>query len=341
MDNLECQKLLVAAFIYQSSANVQTHQHSVSTVEYGATPREGHSQTTLITIGGTSISEPANVTHTECWLLQEDGWTVIEQCRMPVSVFSFSACVMEEGIVVTGGCDDKPVTQCWLLSTSTYQWSPLPDLNTARFRHASVCGGKQVYVIAGAGCDRKETSSVECLEIPCRKWETLPDVPKALLSPMAVSHEQGIYVFGGAYLQSNSSQSVFVYSMNMGSWQTLADMPQICIFGSAAVWKDNIYIVGGGHQSCMCYDPAQAQWSTLSQCRYVHVAGPAVVWKERILVCGGLGNEANSDDGNRGGGTSVIEEYDPESDTWTVSEIELPQKLFTHFVGIVETCILT
>ena len=285
-------------------------------------------------IGGVSV--PGSVIHTECWRFEDDGWRVIEQSPMPVSDRVFSACAMKEGIVVTGGRDDKPVSQCWLLSTSTYQWSRLPDLNTARFTHASVCVGGQVYVIAGEGCDGKEMSSVECLRMPCRKWETLLDLPKALVWPMAVSHGQDIYVFGGIDVQSKLSQSVFVYSMNRESWQTLVDMPQICNFGSAAVWKDKIYIVGGDKRSCMCYDPVLAQWSCLSPCKHQHAFGPAVVWKNRILVCGGLSQEAKGDDG-KPGGTSVIEEYDPETDTWTVSEIELPQKLLAHFVCRIES----
>ena len=47
-------------------------------------------------------------------------------------------------------------------------------------------------------------------------------------------------------------------------------------------------------------------------------------------VEGGVGRQKHADGAS--GGTSVIEEYDPETDTWTVSQIELPQKLRSHFV---------
>ncbi len=68
--------------------------------------------------------------------------------------------------------------------------------------------------------------------------------------------------------------------------------------------------------------------------------GPALVWKDRILVCGGRSNEARRHDGTAGG-TSVIEEYDPETDTWTVSQIELAQRLTLHFVFSIETGIIS
>ena len=68
---------------------------------------------------------------------------------MPETVCLFSACMGRGGIVVSGGCDKNGqiANQCWLLSTSTYRWSSLPDLNTARHRHASVCVEGQVYVV--------------------------------------------------------------------------------------------------------------------------------------------------------------------------------------------------
>ncbi len=335
MDNHECQKLLVAAVIHQGSAEVHTHQPCDQT----NAPRKAYTRTeTLMIIGG--ISDPESVDNKDCWRLGEAGWRVMEECPIPASLRFFAACMLKEGILVSGGQrGGKPDSQCWLLSTSTDQWSPLPDLNTARARHASVCVGGQPYVIGGEGIDKNVTSALEYLPRFSVKWETLPDMPKALRHMMVVSYGESIYVLGGIDMTDNHSQSVFVYGTNSTSWKTLPDMPQVCKFGSAVVWKDRIYIVGGFQQSCMCYDPVLAQWSTLSQCRHEHADGPALVWKGRILVCGGRSEKAKRDDG-KAGGTSVIEEYDPETDTWTVSQIELPQKLLAHTVFAIETGIL-
>ncbi len=330
-----CQKLLVAALVHHTAATLTDSSKQPCTA-----PRKGYTrQTTLMTIGGKS--ENPTVIRTDCWCLGESGWRVMEQCPMPVALEIFSACVMKEGILVTGGYNSsssKPAGQCWLLSTSNFRWSPLPDLNTARTRHASVCVGGQPYVIAGT-LDDEDLSSVECLPRFGVKWESLPDMPKALGHVIVANYGESIYVFGGVDMKEDHSQSVFVYGTNSGAWQTLADMPQICKLGSAVVWKDKIYIVGGFRRSCMCYDPVLAQWSTLSQCRHEHADGPALVWKGRILVCGGRSREAKRDDGTAGG-TSVIEEYDPETDAWTISQIELPRKLSSHFVFNIETGII-
>ncbi len=130
-------------------------------------------------------------------------------------------------------------------------------------------------------------------------------------------------------------------------------MPQLCNFGSAVVLKDRVYIVGGFQQSCMCYDPALGQWNTLSRCKYEHAGGSALVWKDRILVCGGRSGDVDDDEEVDTGeeeeeweedgtaGTSVIEEYDPESDTWVVSQVELRQRISAHFVFSTENDYIT
>ncbi len=325
MDDHECRRYLVTALVDQSAASFRD-----GGMQAGIAPRKGYTRAaTLLIIGGKSY--PGNVTRTDCWRLEEAGWRVMEESHIPVSVWCFSACVMKEGILVTRGFSgSKPVSQCWLLSTSTYQWSSLPDLNTARGRHASLCVGGQVYVAGGEGSEENAISSVECLPTCGAKWKTLLDMPRALSHVMAVSYAECVYVFGGRYMKYTDSQSVFVYSAKRKLWQTLADMPQKCSFGSALVWKDRTYIVGGFQQSCMCYDPVLAQWSTLSQCRHEHADAPGLVWKDRILVGGGRSKKVKSD-------TSVIEEYDSETDTWAVSGIELPQKLLAHAVFSTDT----
>ncbi len=331
MENHGCQKHLTAALVHQRAAPFPD-----SGKRDGIEPRKGYRRVaTLLIIGGRS--DPGDVTRSDCWRLEDAEWKVMGESPMPELVTLFSACVVKEGILVTGGFrSKKSVSQCWLLSTSTYQWSPLPDLNTARGRHASVCVGGQLYVIAGEGSDENVISSIECLPRSDAKWKHLPDMPKALIHTMAVSYAECVYVFGGRDMRDKDSQSVFVYSTKRNAWQTLADLPHVCSFGSAVVWKDRIYIVGGFSQSCMRYDPILAQWSALSQCRHQHADAPALVSKDRILVCGGRSKNAKRDNGDPGG-TSVIEEYDPETDTWTVSEIELPQKLHAHAVFSTDT----
>ncbi len=331
MEAIEFQKLLFSALKHQSPGGFCFDKAHKECKDCAVFPRKGYGSTSnMVIIGG--ISDPGDVTRRDCWHWDDATWEHMEDCAVPTEIRLFSACVAGDGIVVTGGDHNgKLLSQCWQLSTSTYQWSPLPDLVTARCRHASVCVGGQVYVIAGEGLDGKEMSSVECLEKHNTAWKVVPAAPKSLVHTLAVGHKEKIYVLGGKDLKWNDSESCYMYDTNSKVWQKLSDMPQPCKFGSAVAWKDMIYVVGGFERSCMSFNPALSAWTILSQCVHEHGDAPAVVWKDRILVCGGRSRDFQRPD-DKPHGTSVVEEYDPVKDTWISSQIDLPGKLYTHFV---------
>ncbi len=328
MDTVDHQKLLVSALKHQDPGTLCLDRAHAECKDCSLVPRKGFQQlSNMFIIGG--VSDIGDITMDQCWRLENDEWGVLNECRMPETLRFFSACVARDGIVVSGGSrKSNAVSQCWLLSTSTYHWSRLPDLNTARLRHASVCLGGQVYVIGGGNGEQK-LSSVETLQKNGTKWEFLSDLPAAVRHPMAATYGECVYVYGGIDSTEGHSAAVYVYRTSRQSWKRLADMPETCILGAAVIWKDVIYLVGGFSRSCMSFDPVLNEWATLSQSRHEHADGPAFLWKEKILVCGGRSRDAESDN-NKSGRTSVIEEFDPEKKTWAVSTIELPQKLSAH-----------
>ncbi len=240
------------------------------------------------------------------------------------------------GMLVTGGDTGESVTRgCWLLSTSNFQWTAVAELNTGRYRHISVSVGSQTYVVGGVDGDQNPLSSVECLSDISARWDKMPNLPKAMYRAIAISCRGQLFVFGGR-TYDNVYVSSFVFRKNQSDWQVLPDMPRKCEFGSGVAFKSKIYVVGRLQQSCLCYDPMLSQWTAMSQCRHEHADGPALVWNDRIFICGGQDCKAKYDDGLPGG-TSVIEEYDPETDTWTLFQIELPQRLSSHFVFSIES----
>ncbi len=333
----EHQKLLVSALKHQDPDTMCWDRVRSECKDCSLLPRQGfHRISNMIIIGGKVSDTDTDITVNECWRLESEKWEVLKECPMPETVRLFSACTARDGIVVSGGSSDSElVNRCWLLSTSNYQWSSLPGLNTARHSHASVCVAGQVYVVGGNGTNEKILSSVETLNIDSRQWNILPDLPIVKKLPMAAAYGQCVYVFGGFNSTKLPSETVYVYTISRRCWRKLSNMPQICILGAAVVWKDMIYLVGGMSRSCMSFDPVINRWNTLSQCRYSHAVGPAFVWKDKILVCGGMSTEAKSYDGTPAG-TSVIEEFDPEKNTWAVSQIELPKKLSVHVMFATE-----
>ena len=220
-----------------------------------------------------------------------------------------SACMTEVSIVIIGGYSNGSSRQIWQFTFPTMKWNALPDLNVARFNHATVCVGNQIYVLGGFNGGRA-LQSVEYLDKQngsCQVHEVSCDIPSVLHGHTAVSYKHFIYVFGG-----QSSQATFMLDTVSKKWSRKADMPSYSYRLSSVVYRDRIYVLGGDQNCCMSYNPNQDQWKTYSKPAVGHVEPSAVVWKDRILLCGGVY-------------TSVIEEYNPATDTWSQWIQQLPR----------------
>ncbi len=116
-------------------------------------------------------------------------------------------------------------------------------MNMARYRHASVCVGGQLYVLGGEGCNQELLYSVERHDELNQEWREMQDMPLSLIHPMAVGYGHYIYMFGG-YMDQHYRCS-FEFNSQANRWKKLKDMPGCCEFGSAVVYKERIFVVGG------------------------------------------------------------------------------------------------
>ncbi len=193
------------------------------------------------------------------------------------------------------------------------------------------------YVLGGEGCEGKVVASVEYLDQVNQKWQSVLDMPIELRHQICVSRGQYIYAFGGLGANDQPSVCSFEFNSMKNEWKKLNDMPQVCNFASGVVYKDSIFIVGGFRRCCLSFNPSQNQWTTLSRCTHEHADAPALLWRGKILVCGGRSRSPEDlDPDGEAGETSVIEAYDPGTDTWSVLQQELPEKLSLHFVFSIE-----
>ena len=252
-------------------------------------------------------------------IFEDDYWTLnmqkdresewVRQGSSAGKMLSYSkAWLLDDDILVTGGyLDGISKNQCWKLSIPTQQWTAMPNLTIARRLHAMTCVGHKVYVLGG--CSTSGTlQSVEYLEEQNGSWHAAGDMFSALSSHASVNYKHFIYVFGGY----GDSQATFMLDTVGLKWSRKSNMPGSCYPGTSVVYRDRIYILGGNQKCCMSYDPDQDQWKTHSNPAVKHERSSAVVWKDRILLCGGTD-------------TSVIEEYNPDTDTWSKWKHQLPK----------------
>ena len=290
MQSVNCLNLLADALV--SCDPSHPHQHGTARRDYSG-------DSTLIA-----------VYEDQCLTLRdgESGWTC-QDSSTGKRLSSSSACMMGDGIVITGGCSyNKRSKKCWKLTLLTLNWTALTDLNVARQDHATVCVGNQVYVLGGWAGPGKVLSSVEYVNEETKSWQATCDMPSVVDDHTALNYKHFIYVFGGR----NKSQNTCMLDTLTKKWSRKADMPESCPSGSSVVYRDRIYVLGGDQNCCMSYDPDQDQWKTHSKPAVRHYLTSAVVWKDRILLCGGEN-------------TSVIEEYNPDPDTWSEWRHQLPK----------------
>ena len=299
------------------------HQHEVFSCR--TQPRTHfHVKRRLVVAGGTMCTEKGtNVNNNVCQFYNEDTSCWEKLTEMPPSVGGLhSVCYLGRSLLLTGG--DKggvAVDQCWLCDLATRKWEAMPPLITARYRHRSVSLGDSVYVVGGEGVGDKVLASVECFNVKRRQWSAMPDLPRAVYGAMVAVYGNNVFVFGERVDQNVALCCTQVLDTTRGQWSTRSDSPEACILGAAVTLNDVIYVVGGHTRMCLKYIPATDTWTRLSQPRETHGQAPAVVWRGCILVSGGGGSNPES---------SVIEQYDPLTDTWSQWNSELNVKLKCH-----------
>ncbi len=353
MESLEAQKVLNTALIYQNPRGLQQKRKGEEDAA-AAPPRKRYNKGSALMLIGNKVSS-GEAGQLVTFRMENGEWKKVNMAERPEATrkTSYGISVISTGVVVTGGYrggTPAPVSakECWHLSTSDYRWNCMPDLKFARVEHTQVSVGEQVYVMGGLnyamgprGFDRRNLLSVEYLSPGKCSWELGPDLPVAVRFSMAVSLNQLVYMLGGIIIGNDNlraSQSVFVYSPNTKLWKAVADMPQCCN-GSAVADKDTIYVVGGfNKQRCtMSFDPFRNQWTQLSNCQTLYSLPSAIVWRGHLLVCGGctFGKTPTGDllvEQVKCGPRCAIEEYDPETDTWAVSEVKFPTDMSSYFL---------
>ena len=97
-----------------------------------------------------------------------------------------------------------------------------------------------------------------------------------------------------------------------------AEVPRPCINNVCLLYRRKIFVWGhnGDFRCFMTYDPFRDQWDSLSLPRDIVYASYSVVWKDRLLLCGQTLEEADY----------VTEQYDPDTDTWSPWEHQLPKQ---------------
>lgn len=317
MANPACQKLVMLALRAQS-------KHDLST--------------TLLVMGGFLDGDIPN---NKIWWLDEKQdntgtWKALAIGIPEGNCEWFSACWTDQGIIVSGGrmhLQSTAKNECWFLEKSSGRWKVLTPMKWPRYSHKLLLHENAVFALGGYNSECLD--SVEKLDLNKHSWSNVPPMMKHLGRPSAVSIKQKIYVLGGQHpseeatrcsalgMQQVWSQSLQEFDPVKNEWTWRSSLPEVCPRLTAVGFDDKIYAVVAILKSCFVYKPLTDSWYKVNGPSESHFTAPAVaVWKGRIVVFGGQG-------------TQLLEEYDPEKDSWSKSSLSFDKQLSQHQMLVV------
>eukprot|EP01116_Phalansterium_solitarium_P017990 TRINITY_DN4594_c0_g1_i1.p1 TRINITY_DN4594_c0_g1~~TRINITY_DN4594_c0_g1_i1.p1 ORF type:complete len:621 (+),score=155.11 TRINITY_DN4594_c0_g1_i1:95-1957(+) len=222
----------------------------------------------------------------------------------------------------SGSCADVFVTGGWWNGVSlpssyrysTYfgNWSALPLMQQARFRHSMVALDHSLYVFGGEAPPGSYLASVERYDSTVGMWRTLPSLPSARSLTQAVVYNGSFLVLGGK-TAAGLVNDVLLYDAAAARWDMIAYLPEPMCGFAAALMSDWLYIVGGEY--------TQTKHATTAY--RLHI--PTQVWTEIAPVPNGLALMGSAVVGLRlfvfGGYNGLALRktyvYDSEEDAWT------------------------
>ena len=279
----------------------------------------------LLVVGGRTGVASKEDDRNDCQYYEENTNCWESLTDLPDSVERlYSVCRVDVGLQVTGGSKrGVAMDQCWLYHLATKKWEAMPPLFTARRYHRSVSLGDGVYVVGGMDADNNVLASIECLNVKQREWAPMPWMPEPVFYPMVATYGSKIFAFGGRQIPMKDVCCTQVFDTIEKQWSQLTDTPEVCSFGAAVTLNNCIYLVGGDNRTYLKYAQASDSWTRLSRPKLNHGTAPAAVWRGSILLAGGVrsGKEDLS---------SVIEQFDPVTDTWSVYNTTLKAPLWCH-----------
>ena len=318
----ECCEYLHEALTFQTDTDVGIDCIS---------PRAHYQVPRLLLVGGERYENNNYIEYNHSEYYEEDTscWQSLSDLPEPVSDM-YSVCRVDDGLVMTGGLKGCVVAEdrAWFYGLDTNVWEPLPPLITARGLHGSVSLGDCVYVVGGQGVGWKVLDSVECFSLTRRQWSPVCEMPKAVYVPAVASYGTRIFVFGGRDAPRSDLSCTQVFDSVERQWTTVAETPDVCCLGAAVTLNDHIYVVGGLNRTCLKYDPAVDSWTRMNRPSLGHGYAPAVVWRGSVLVAGGDLDDQKA--------STVVEQFDPVTDTWSVcTTADLNKALRQHFMFVV------
>lgn len=237
----------------------------------------------------------------------------------------------EEGI---SGYFKKTKASSPFPSTIGGKWLKRADMPTGRLWLSACSLNDHIYAIGGMRKGWETLSTVESYNTIIGKWSKKADMLSHRYGLSTAVLDGKIYAMGGiTVVGPKVLPTVEEYDPIRNKWTKRADMPTPKSGFSTGVLNGKIYVIGGTGRDFVSalhtmeeYDPRFDTWTKKADMPTARFSLGAEVVNGKIYAIGGQTNIWGEYSGNL---TSIVEEYDPESDTWTrKSDMPTPRAFF-------------
>ncbi|XP_055351165.1 kelch-like protein 5 [Paramacrobiotus metropolitanus] len=300
------------------------------------TARKSYSFEKIIVCVGGNSPEGGRRDSVDCFNPRTSKWGTFS--KLPYCVSGGGLAVIKSDLFFCGGIIGRhgiPVTPRTMhYNSARAAWNDVAPMQIGRYNAGVATVGGHIYVVGGYSSDYQTLATVERYSVASNVWTYVASIPMPLTKCTVVSFDSQLYTFGGHTSDDyNGVDYAFCYDPKRDVWSELPRMPTARYCASACVGSDGlIYVIGGcgsaNRLSCTeAFNPKTRQWT--KQCdmsRPVYSVGVCCV-DDKIYALGG-DSEANS--------KKSIEVYDVTSDTWTISDSQLPHENWAFGCGVVE-----
>jgi N-acetylneuraminic acid mutarotase len=290
---------------------------------------------------------------------QVEAGTWTQKADMPTARHWCGTAVVDGKIYVIGG-DAGPE---WSMTAVAEEYDPAADTWTTRanmpsVRHAlgAAAVDEIVYAIGGWG-GGDQHSTVEAYDPATDKWAKKASMPakRTGLSSSVVAVDEKIYVISGLGPGTGIFSIVMVYDPATDKWTRKANIPTARMDHAACVIDGRIYVSGGSlawprtptTSIVEVYDPATDTWARVSDMPHPRQRHSASAVDGKMYIIGGqddavlkLFDEGKLEENELGELFSIVDVYDPTTDTWTTS-VSHPFVTTGHAAAVVDGKIYT
>lgn len=249
------------------------------------------------------------------------------ETKVPLAATEASGTSLDDKFYLLGGLG--PVTQSYATlfcyDSRTKEWSKLKNLPFTINHAGFVAGDGKLYMTGGFKplsirihgfmfANWKPRSSFLIFDPTKNEWETGPEMPFARGAGGVCYHDSAIYYAGGINESKKISDSFFKFDLRTYKWEILPPLPTPRDHMRMEAVDGNLYAISGRKDDmrynlpCVeAFNTKTNTWSKKADIPTARGGFGSVVFNGKIYTFGGENVWSSYD---------IIEEYDPENDSW-------------------------